>query len=595
MANLFENLALPALNGAGAATDVSSMGPAKTVVVSGDFEGAAITIEVSVDNGTTFAPVATFQSGSTRKELQVAATHMRVNVSGRSALVDFDANIDVGANDGGMTQADLTIPASNGAGASIDVSALGTFNTVIVGGTFPKAAVLIEASEDGTAWAPVCQFSGKGGMWSGNITGNFMRAYVKGRTSGSVFSGVTAAVGAANDPTTAGGGGGGDSAVIFDDSVAGTNVNIRSDRAANQSAIDNTKAGITNLGSQTGTENPAALGAIGAYSTIGGGFDNEASDDSATVPGGEANTASGWASFAAGYGCTAAGDAAVAVGFQCQASANFSTAFGDTSIASALAAFAEGRDTQATQETAHAEGDSTQATGPASHAEGLLTIAGPGSCTHAEGNSTQATANNAHAEGISTVASGQAAHAEGNTCTASGFNSHAEGRNCTASGDYSHAQGVRAVASRSTQFSRASGRFTTDGDAQVSEITMRANGILAATLTPLTYDEGGGLNSMALTDGKLYAFTVVASCGASAAGEFAYIRRSFLARAAAGVAIVEGSGVAEIIGTPTAVANWQLTMTAAGNQVLVNFTTGADAATNGTAVAAKVEFVEVLM
>ena len=69
MPNVFANLPLPVDNGPGASVAVSTMGPDKTVVVSGSFEGAAITIEASVDGGTKFAPVATFQTGSTKKEI----------------------------------------------------------------------------------------------------------------------------------------------------------------------------------------------------------------------------------------------------------------------------------------------------------------------------------------------------------------------------------------------------------------------------------------------------------------------------------------------------------------------------------------------
>lgn len=76
-------------------------------------------------------------------------------------------------------------------------------------------------------------------------------------------------------------------AVIFDDAIPANEVNIRSDRASNQSPIDNTKAGITNLGSATGAF--PSTGATGNYSTIGGGDDNSAAGDWATIAGGRDN------------------------------------------------------------------------------------------------------------------------------------------------------------------------------------------------------------------------------------------------------------------------------------------------------------------
>lgn len=88
-----------------------------------------------------------------------------------------------------------------------------------------------------------------------------------------------------------GGSGGGPStpqAVIFDDAIPANEVNIRSDRASNQSPIDNTKAGITNLGNATGAWTPST-GVQDAYSTISGG------DDNSIVPGDGYNVIGGGA------------------------------------------------------------------------------------------------------------------------------------------------------------------------------------------------------------------------------------------------------------------------------------------------------------
>lgn len=201
MANIFVNLPLPVLNGPGAAVNVSAMGIPKTVVVDGTFEGATITIEASVDGGVVFAPVETFQSGEMKKVSLFAAQFARVNVSGRKASVPFTANIDMGANDAGALFAAIPMPALNGPGVAVNVSAFGSFSTFIAGGSFVGARILVEVSEDGVGWAPLVQFSGQGGQNSKVVTADFVRANVSGRKASVPFTG-TLAVGAVNDASS---------------------------------------------------------------------------------------------------------------------------------------------------------------------------------------------------------------------------------------------------------------------------------------------------------------------------------------------------------------------------------------------------------
>jgi hypothetical protein len=203
MANIFANLPMPVLNGPGAAVDVSGMGGDKTVVVAGDFPGATITIEISQDAGGAgvYAPVTSFQTGDQGRLLEVAARFMRVNVAGRKASVAFSANADVGASDMGALFAPLPLPAGNGPGPAVNVAALGSYCTFVVGGTFPGATVQIETSEDGIDYAPVVSFGGYGGQISKVVTGNFFRTSVSGRKPTVAFT-ATAAVGAINDPLT---------------------------------------------------------------------------------------------------------------------------------------------------------------------------------------------------------------------------------------------------------------------------------------------------------------------------------------------------------------------------------------------------------
>lgn len=204
MGNVFVNLPLPALNGAGAAVDTSAMGRTKTFVVAGSFPGALITIEASVDGGANYAPVVSFQDGEQKRVVDVAAQFMRVNVSGRKGAVPFTANIDVSSNDSGALFLAIPMPALNGAGATANASALGTFNTFIAAGTFDGARILVEVSEDGVAWAPCALFAGQGGLVSKDVTAALYRANVSGRRAGVPFTG-SLAVGAVNDPVTSSG------------------------------------------------------------------------------------------------------------------------------------------------------------------------------------------------------------------------------------------------------------------------------------------------------------------------------------------------------------------------------------------------------
>jgi len=207
MANVFVDLPLPVMNGPGAAVDVSSMGNPKTIAVVGDFAGATITVEASTDGGVVFAPVpgGVFGTGDRKITIGCAAQFMRVNVSGRKTSVPFAANIDVGGNDGGSLFAVITLPALNGPGPAINVSAFGSDMTFIAGGVFAGARILAEVSEDGVDWAPVLQFAGQGGLQNEIITGQFVRANVSGRKTTVPFTG-SLSLGAANDPIAVAGG-----------------------------------------------------------------------------------------------------------------------------------------------------------------------------------------------------------------------------------------------------------------------------------------------------------------------------------------------------------------------------------------------------
>jgi hypothetical protein len=258
-------------------------------------------------------------------------------------------------------------------------------------------------------------------------------------------------------------------AVIFDDAVPLDRVNIRSDRASNQSPIDNTQAGITNLGS----ENGLGTGATANYATVGGGLNNEASGVNSTVAGGLNNEASGDTSTVSG------GEFNVASGYGAYAEAESNTASGDYS-------HAEGFINTALGESAHAEGEFNDANGDWSHAEGAGNLAS-GTGAHVEGSSNVASGDDSHAEGVNTTASADASHAEGVNTTASGLHSHAEGDGTTAAAQDSHAEGDGSMCDTGADMSHAEGQ---SGYCGVGAIAAHAEGSNTDALARRSHAEG---------------------------------------------------------------------------------------------------------
>ncbi len=199
--NVFVNLGLPVLNGAGTAVDVSTLGPNKTIVINGDFPGCTIELQASqVAGGASgFAPVCSFVDGSTHKVVDVACRYLRTFVRNRVAGATFTANIDVGAPEWINTFASITMPVADGDGADIDVSALGSFWTVNVTGDLAGARVMLMISEDGTAWAPLVSFNGPG-LQTFRVSAKFAHVNVIGITS--AFA-ATCQIGAADDAAPA--------------------------------------------------------------------------------------------------------------------------------------------------------------------------------------------------------------------------------------------------------------------------------------------------------------------------------------------------------------------------------------------------------
>lgn len=164
MANVFFDIPVPTANGAGAAVDVSTMGKTKSFVIGGGFR-CCVNIEYALDDiGTEWAPLATFlQSGNLT--IDVAAHWLRAVTSEYQSGAP---NVDVGGNDAGLVMATLT-----GDGASVDISTLPGFKTVIVPTGFVGT---IDISEDGSDWAQVFSFqTGAAAGQSREFYGQFAR------------------------------------------------------------------------------------------------------------------------------------------------------------------------------------------------------------------------------------------------------------------------------------------------------------------------------------------------------------------------------------------------------------------------------------
>lgn len=427
-------------------------------------------------------------------------------------------------------------------------------------------------------------------------------------------------------------------AVIFDDFVVANKRNIRSNRASNQSVIDNTKVGITNFGTQDGSWNALAAGVTASWSSVLGGVDNEATDDNSVVSGGAGNSATGYSSavgggylniasgegsFAAGTGNLAVGESSVALGnlnvagsltqefcfaagldgnatgfssatlnSNGTASNDYAFATGSNGLASGTYSRAGGSNCIASGSFSVAEGSSCLASGAYSHATGSGCQA-TDFYTNASGVSCNATQDGAHAEGFSTTASGTGAHSQNDFTLASGEASHAEGRSTTASGNRSHAQGIQSIASRESQDAMASGGIAIPGDAQASSLVLRGTtpGAGAGESVVLRYGQAFD-QDFTLQNDRSYTIIVTAIAQGTTPQQLQSFKQMFAVRVNnVGAGTMAALGVLEQIGDAAAVT-WTLTGSViAGPQFRLTFNTGTT--TEATRVVARVDFVEV--
>lgn len=177
MANIFVDLPVPLANGAGASVAIDGMGQTKTFTYQGNLF-AAVQVQVSADN-VQWRTIHTFNAAAAAATTQRLKTTIDIAARFARAFVNnfrsgTAANMDAGANDNGTQAGTLVPPASNGSGAALDVSALGTFRTIFVNGVY-TGNVIIEISEDGNDWSPLTSFGAQGGLRSFEFSSAFVR------------------------------------------------------------------------------------------------------------------------------------------------------------------------------------------------------------------------------------------------------------------------------------------------------------------------------------------------------------------------------------------------------------------------------------
>ena len=194
MANVFLSVPVPVGTGVGAPVDVTALGREKTFVLDG-IKAGSISIEISADGGNKWASEVSLQT-DTKTVREFAATHVRAVSTGVRGAV----SLGIASDNIGTQAVTLPVPAGSGIGASVDVSALGTFNTVIVDGPF-SGAINIDGSDDGVNWATCMTFIGPAKR-SKAFSAQFLRV-VRSGASPVVPSLPDIAVAAINDATAA--------------------------------------------------------------------------------------------------------------------------------------------------------------------------------------------------------------------------------------------------------------------------------------------------------------------------------------------------------------------------------------------------------
>jgi Pectate lyase superfamily protein len=244
MANITAKLVVPLANGAGASVDTSTMGPNKVVIVKGTLQGI-VNIEISQDDAT-WIPVATINGAGLRR-FKAVARYMRATVSGFMFGV---ATCDVGASSSTTLYATLQVPATDGPGASVDVSSYGAIWTVTVDMSSPtfEGLLIIEASQYNQDWTQAAPVFSAGGQRTVEIYASHIRVTRVGYSQDATGGTITVQLGAA--PPATGDGVGAYSVTDYDARGDG----VTDDRIAIEATLNAAKAsGINHIYFPPGT------------------------------------------------------------------------------------------------------------------------------------------------------------------------------------------------------------------------------------------------------------------------------------------------------------------------------------------------------
>jgi hypothetical protein len=204
MSSIQVSLPVPAGDGVGAGVDCSLLGAKKTITVGGSFD-AVVTIEVSQDAGTTWAPITSFTQAD-EQAVDFAAEQMRVRINN---FTSGTPDVDVGAEASTGNFSAVNVPAGAGSGTALDVSQFGLYNTITCN-VDPGTTLNIEISQDNTTWSTIASFT-KAGAKTVKFSAQWMRVTAVGTHAVTVI-----AIGATNES-----GGGGQGANFFGNGVSG--------------------------------------------------------------------------------------------------------------------------------------------------------------------------------------------------------------------------------------------------------------------------------------------------------------------------------------------------------------------------------------
>lgn len=274
---------------------------------------------------------------------------------------------------------------------------------------------------------------------------------------------------------------------------------------------------------------------------------------------GSENTTYGYASHCEGYNNNAKGDHS-----HCEGRSNY--AYGENSHCEGYnnesygyASHAEGGNTYAYGYATHTEGTNTYAGSAYAHAEGLNNTSN-GYGSHTEGVGNTANGAYAHCEGGFGYASGGYSHTEGENGRATGRDAHAEGFNCFAYGQHSHAGGKWSTAAVAGQWARSNLRFTTNGDSQITTVTLHAATPDDVSRLMTFFDTNASGDEFPIAANKFYGINITIVAKKQGTSDSAFFKRSLLIGNNGGTTALVGA--VQTIGTDINSPGWAIGITA---------------------------------